>query len=86
MTLDEDFAAALKRDWRQAPLDAADRAILEYAEKLTLKSSRMLREDVDALRAATGFDDRGVLQVTLIAAFFNYVSRVADTLGIGREG
>jgi uncharacterized peroxidase-related enzyme len=86
VTLDEDFAAALKRDWRQAPLDAADRAILEYAEKLTLKSSRMLREDVDALRAATGFDDRGVLQVTLIAAFFNYVSRVADALGVGREG
>ncbi|HXU73060.1 MAG TPA: hypothetical protein VN947_27265 [Polyangia bacterium] len=86
MTLDESFAATLKRDWRQAPLDAVDRAILEYAEKLTLTPARMMREDVERLRAATGLDDRGVLQITLIAGFFNYVSRVADALGVGREG
>ena len=48
--------------------------------------ARMLREDVETLRAATGLDDRGVLQITLIASFFNYVSRVADALGVGREG
>ena len=86
MTLDESFVAALKRDWRQAPLDAVDRAILEYAEKLTLTPARMTRDDTDQLRAATGLDDRGVLQVTLIASFFNYVTRVADALGVGREG
>ena len=86
MTLDEDFAATLKRDWRQAPLDDVDRAILAYAEKLTLTPARMMREDVEALRAATGLDDRGVLQITMIASFFNYVSRMADALGVGREG
>ena len=86
MTLDEEFAAALKRDWRQAKLDDVDRAILEYAEKLTLTPSRMTRQDGDALRAATGLDDRGILQVTLIASFFNYVTRVADALGVGRGG
>ena len=86
MTLDEEFANTLKRDWRQAPLDAADRAILAYAEKLTLTPARMMREDVEALRAATGLDDRGVLQITMIASFFNYVSRMADALGVGREG
>ena len=84
MTLDEAFAAALKQDWRQAPLDDVDRAILTYAEKLTLTPARMTREDVEALRAATGLDDRGVLQITLIASFFNYVSRVADALGVGK--
>jgi uncharacterized peroxidase-related enzyme len=86
VTLDEDFAATLKRDWRQAPLDDVDRAILGYAEKLTLTPARMMREDVEALRAATGLDDRGVLQITMIASFFNYVSRMADALGVGREG
>lgn len=86
MTLDEDFAATLKRDWREAPLDAVDRAILEYAEKLTLTPARLTRDDSDRLRAATGLDDRGILQVTLIASFFNYVTRVADALGVGREG
>jgi alkylhydroperoxidase family enzyme len=86
VTLDPELSETLKRDWRQAPLDAVDRAILEYAEKLTRSPSRMMREDVEALRAATGLDDRGVLQVTLIASFFNYVTRVADALGVGREG
>lgn len=86
MTLDESFVATLKRDWRQAPLDAADRAILEYAEKLTLTPARMTRDDTERLRATAGLDDRGVLQVTLIASFFNYVTRVADALGVGREG
>jgi len=86
VTLDEDFAAALKSDWRRARLDDIDRAILEYAEKLTLAPARMTREDSEALRAATGLDDRGILQVTLIASFFNYVTRVADALGVGRQG
>ena len=86
MTLDEEFANTLKRDWRQAPLDAADRAILTYAEKLTKEPAAMQRQDVEELRAATGLDDRGVLQITLIASFFNYVTRVADALGVGREG
>ncbi len=86
MTLDEAFVSTLKRNWREAPLDAADRAILEYAEKLTLSPARMTRQDTEELRAAAGLDDRGVLQVTLIASFFNYVTRVADALGVGREG
>ncbi len=86
MTLDEEFVRTLKQNWREAALDAGDRAILEYAEKLTLTPARMTREDADQLRAATGLDDRGILQVTLIASFFNYVTRVADALGVGREG
>jgi alkylhydroperoxidase family enzyme len=86
VTLDEGFVATLKRDWREAPLDDVDRAILGYAEKLTLEPARVGKDDVEALRAATGLDDRGVLQVTLIASFFNYVTRVADALGVGRQG
>ncbi len=86
MTLDVELVNALKRNWREAPLDDVDRAILEYAEKLTLTPARMTRDDSERLRATTGLDDRGVLQVTLIASFFNYVTRVADALGVGREG
>ncbi len=85
MTLDESLCDTLKRDWRAAPLDPADRAILAYAEKLTREPSRMTPADGAELRAAAGLDDRGVLQVTLIAAFFNYVSRVADARGVGKS-
>jgi uncharacterized peroxidase-related enzyme len=86
VTLDEELVGTLKRNWREAALDDVDRAILAYAEKLTLTPSRMERADVEALRAATGFDDRGVVQIAMIASFFNYVTRMADALGVGREG
>jgi len=73
----------LRRDYTQADLSPADRAMLDYALKLTTAASRMVAADVDALRAA-GFDDRGILQITLIAAWFNYINRVADALGVGK--
>ena len=85
VTLDEELAAALRRDYTQANLSAADRAMLDYAAKLTTAPARVTRDDVEKLRAA-GFDDRGVLQINLIASWFNYINRVADGLGVGREG
>jgi uncharacterized peroxidase-related enzyme len=85
VTLDEELAAALRRDYTQANLSAADRAMLDYAAKLTTAPARVTRADVDRLRAA-GFDDRAVLQINLIASWFNYINRVADGLGVGREG
>ena len=76
---------ALKRDFRSAPISAQDRVMLEYAEQITRDATRITPEFHDRLRAA-GFDDRGILQVTLIASWFNYINRVADALGVGREG
>jgi uncharacterized peroxidase-related enzyme len=83
VTLDEDLSAAIRKDWRRAPLLSKDRAMLAYVEKLTLHPARCTPEDLDALRRE-GFDDQGILQVTLIASFFNYINRVADGLGVGR--
>ena len=51
--------------------------------KLTLKPESVRREDLDLLRAH-GFDDTAILQINLIASFFNYINRVADGLGVGR--
>jgi uncharacterized peroxidase-related enzyme len=82
-TLDAGLAAALRRDYRQADLPAADRAMLDFAVRLTAEPARLSAEDVGRLRAA-GFDDRAVLQITLIAAWFNYINRVADALGVGK--
>ena len=45
----------------------------------------MLEEDIIGLRNV-GFDDRGILQITMICGWFNYVNRVADALGLGKEG
>jgi alkylhydroperoxidase family enzyme len=58
--------------------------MLEYVVKLTKNATQCSREDHARLREV-GFDDRGILQITLIAAWFNYISRVADALGVGRD-
>ena len=58
--------------------------MLDYVVKLTRDATKVAKSDIQSLRAA-GFDDRGILQITLIASWFNYINRVADALGVGRE-
>ena len=84
MTLDADLVAALEQDYRTAPITDQERAMLDYVVKLTKDATRCSPADHEALHAA-GFDDRGILQITLIAAWFNYINRVADALGVGRD-
>ena len=81
---DDALVEALRTDWRQAGLDAADTAMLDYVEKLTRACASTGPAELDALRAA-GFDDVGITQITLIASFFNYINRVADGLGVARS-
>ncbi|MGH9311942.1 MAG: carboxymuconolactone decarboxylase family protein [Vicinamibacterales bacterium] len=84
MTLDHNLVDALKRDYRTAPISEQDRAMLDYVVQVTRDATRLGPDDHDRLREA-GFDDRGILQITLIASWFNYINRVADALGVGRE-
>ena len=78
------MVAALQKDFRTAPITAQDKAMLEYVVKLTRDATQCGRADHGHLHAA-GFDDRGILQITLIASWFNYINRVADALGVGRD-
>ena len=66
------------------PLSEQDRAMLDYVVQLTKDATRISRDDHERLRAV-GFDDKGILQITLIASWFNYINRVADALGVGRD-
>lgn len=84
MTLDDAFVKALVEDYENAPLSLADWAMLDYVTRLTKDATRITPKDHDRLRSA-GFDDQGILQITLIASWFNYINRVADALGVGRE-
>jgi len=76
--------AALEDDYRKAPISEQDRVMLDYVAQLTRDATRIGPEHHEALRAV-GFDDRGILQITLIASWFNYINRVADALGVGQE-
>lgn len=75
---------ALQRDYRTAPISDADKAMLAHVEKLTRHAYKVTPEDLDGLRVA-GFDDQAILQITMIAAWFNYINRMADALGVGRD-
>jgi alkylhydroperoxidase family enzyme len=84
VTLDEALVAALESDYTQAPISPQDRVMLDYVVQVTRDATRITPSHHEGLRAA-GFDDRGILQITLIASWFNYINRVADALGVGRD-
>jgi uncharacterized peroxidase-related enzyme len=84
VTLDKGLVEALEKDYTTAPITPQERVMVDYVVKLTKDATKVWKDDIDGLRAV-GFDDRGILQITLIASWFNYINRVADALGVGRE-
>ena len=84
MTLDNSLVEALEKDYATAPITQQERAMLDYVVRLTQDATKVSQHDHERLRSV-GFDDRAILQITLIASWFNYINRVADALGVGRE-
>ncbi len=80
----EKLLADLAADYTRAELSAADRAMLDYADKLTRTPGEMGAADVEALRAQ-GFDDRAIHDICSITAYYAFVNRIADGLGIELE-
>ena len=82
--MDQDLVAALEEDYRTAPISEQERVMLDYVVQVTRDATRISPADHERLRSV-GFDDKGILQITLIASWFNYINRVADALGVGRS-
>ena len=78
------MVAALEENYRNAPISEQEKVMLDYVVQITRDATRISPADHERLRAV-GFDDKGILQITLIASWFNYINRVADALGVGRE-
>jgi len=72
------------RDWRTARLSKVDRALCEYAAKLTHHPHQMTPNDLDVLRSH-GLDDRAINDAVQVIGYFNYINRLADALGIEPE-
>ena len=58
-----------------------DRSLCVFAEKLTLKPCEMVKGDVETLRGH-GFNDRAITDAVEVIAYFNYINRIADGLGV----
>ena len=82
--VDDDVLTGIAKGFREAPIADADRALLEYAEKLSLKPQDMGPSDVEELRAI-GFDDRSISDATQVVGYFSYINRIADGLGVEEE-
>ncbi len=82
--VDDNVADQVAEDWRQADLPEATRAVLAFAEQLTVKPNTMTQDNVRDLRAA-GFTDADIHDITQITAYFNYINRIADALGVPPE-
>lgn len=67
-----------------APLSPPERALCDWAEKLTRTPAAAGRADADALRAA-GWDDQAIHDAAQVVAYFNYINRIADGLGVDPE-
>jgi uncharacterized peroxidase-related enzyme len=80
----EKLLASLASDYRKADLQAADLAMLDYAVKLTRTPGDMVEADVSSLRAQ-GFEDRAIHDICAIAAYYAFVNRIADGLGVELE-
>jgi uncharacterized peroxidase-related enzyme len=78
------FVHSVARDWRSAPLTEQDKTLCEFAAKLTCMPSEMDPADLDALRHK-GLDDRAIHDATQVIAYFNYINRIADALGVEPE-
>jgi uncharacterized peroxidase-related enzyme len=72
------------RDWRSAPIPETDRALCDFAAKLTRHGEAMGPADLDALREH-GFDDRAIHDAVQVIGYFAYITRVADALGVEPE-
>lgn len=75
----------LLEDFRTAELSATDEAMLTYAEKLARRPEAMVEEDVAALRRA-GFNDAAILDIAQVTAYYSFVNRLAQGLGVEVEG
>ena len=81
----EELVRGLTGDHATVDLAAADRAMLDYAAKLTLTPGRVAEADVESLRDH-GFDDRAIHDICAIASYYAFVNRIADGMGVELEG
>ena len=80
LTGDPVLSDQIATNYRYAPLEPGERAMLDYALKLTADSSSCTEGDVDELREA-GWSDEDILDIAQVAAMFNFTNRLASGLG-----
>jgi uncharacterized peroxidase-related enzyme len=85
MGLDEEQVGRICSDYQTANLEPKDLGLLQFADKMTRDPATMTDADVDHLKELE-WTDEAILEATCIAAFFNFLNRVVNALGVFPEG
>jgi uncharacterized peroxidase-related enzyme len=80
LTEDPVLADTLATNYKYARLEEKERAMLDYAVKLTVESDRCTEADIERLREV-GWSDEDVFDIAQVAAMFNFTNRLASGLG-----
>ncbi len=75
------LADGLQTNYRRVALEPRERAMLDFAVKITHASDRLSEEDIEALRGA-GWEDEDILHMIEVAAMFNFTGRLANAMGL----
>ena len=78
---DPEFSSHMMPDYTKADLDDQTRGMLDFAVKLTKNPSGNKKADVEHLRSL-GLTDQQILSTVLITCCFNFMTRLADGLGV----
>ncbi|MGM0405834.1 MAG: peroxidase-related enzyme [Thermoplasmatota archaeon] len=78
---DEEKLDEFVEDFRNVEIDDKMITMLEFVEKLTSEPSTVGKEDIEKLRTS-GFNDKAILNIDLVASYFNFVNRIAMGLGV----
>ena len=84
ITRDGEFVKKFIEDYQSVSLSLRERAMLDYATKLTREPWNMVEDDVKALKKE-GYTDVGILHVNQVAGYYAYVNRLAEGLGVELE-
>ena len=84
MTKNDKLVDDLTADYRRAEISSSDRAMLDYAVKLTREPASMTLSEVERLRQAE-FSDAAILDICQITGYYAFVNRLADGLGVELE-
>jgi len=81
---DDEWVKQVKRNYKQATLNDIDRALCDYAFKLTKTPADITQSDIDQMKSL-GLTDRAINDAAQVISFFNYINRIGDGLGVDLE-
>lgn len=81
MESEDQLMVQIRKNYKTADISKEEKLMLHYAEKLTKESYNMTEKDIERLKSA-GYSDRDIFDINQVCAYFNYVNRIADGLGV----